>query len=135
MNLLPIHLGSPPHQTVVHHVCPLLLIVFHLHLWTIRLFVQLPMIIIHEHLGTIQLLIQLQTIVIHVHFGTIGLLTVPSVHPQVHTRTRVYCVSRVSHTCVAHESHACRARVQLALDMSSVSSVTQISIYGIATDN
>ena len=32
-------------------------------------------------------------------------------------------------------SHASHARVQLALDTSAVVSVTQISIYGIATDD
>ena len=52
-----------------------------------------------------------------------------AVHPQVHTRTRV---SRAS---VARESHASCARVQLALELSAVASVTQISIYGIATDD
>ena len=36
---------------------------------------------------------------------------------------------------LAHECIACRARVQLALDMSAVASVTQILIYDIATDD
>ena len=36
---------------------------------------------------------------------------------------------------LARECIACCARVQLALDTSAVASVTQISIYGIATDD
>ena len=65
-----------------------------------------------------------------------------AVHPQVHTRTRVSrasvareCRARVSRASVARESHASCARVQLALELSAVASVTQISIYGIATDD
>ena len=55
-------------------------------------------------------------------FMSLGLLCYIHVHVQCHPPTSSH--SRASH-----------ARVQLALDTSAVASVTQISIYGIATDD
>ena len=54
------------------------------------------------------------------------------------SKMQYFCIGTVPSThkfTLARECIACRTRVQLALDTRAVASVTQISIYGIATDD